>query len=526
MKTVLITTSGTGERLGIFTKYTNKSLINVGDKYAICHIIENYEEDTEFIITIGYFGKIVKDFLLFAYPKHNFIFIEIDNYVGSGSSLGYSLLKAAPYLQKPFIFHCCDAIIIETIHFDETINTLCVVKYDSSDQYTNIIVNGDNIQEINPKQYPKYDYIYTGISFIYNYSSFWENLQDVYECDKLNSSLSDVDSIRKMLQGNKFKYIVLDNWYDTGNKVSYANLQNHFKSSYDILIKPTESLCFLDNIVIKFINDININKKRSERGKILGELVPTIINTSDNFIVMNKIEGTVLSKYYKQGEIYRLLNWAKQNLWKNEKKSEIYKKECYDFYIHKTNTRIQSIKWLDSEIEIINGINTSSIELLMHKVEQYNDLFTDTFYNFHGDFILDNIIKTKDSYKLIDWRHEFGTQLIHGDIYYDLAKLRHNIIFNHENVLKNLYEIKYILIDINNPIKNMNKNKIELDLKCNYFFMEQLNDFDKFVLEHNYDLKKIKIIMSLIWFNMSPLYDTQLSEFLFYFGKYNLCLIL
>jgi len=92
--------------------------------------------------------------------------------------------------------------------------------------------------------------------------------------------------------------------------------------------------------------------------------------------------------------------------------------------------------------------------------------------------------------------------------------------------LKNLYEIKYIPIDINNPIKNMNKNKIELDLKCNYFFMEQLNDFDKFVLEHNYDLKKIKIIMSLIWLNMSPLYDNRLSEFLFYFGKYNLCLIL
>jgi NDP-sugar pyrophosphorylase family protein len=102
MKTVLITTSGTGDRLGIFTKYTNKSLVNVGDKYAICHIIENYELDTEFIVTIGYFGNIVKDFLLLAYPKNNFIFIEIDNYVGEGSSLGYSLLKSLPYLQMNY----------------------------------------------------------------------------------------------------------------------------------------------------------------------------------------------------------------------------------------------------------------------------------------------------------------------------------------------------------------------------------------------------------------------------------------
>ena len=72
------------------------------------------------------------------------------------------------------------------------------------------------------------------LCFIYNYSSFWENLESVYNSDKLNSSLSDVDSIRRMLNDHEFKYIILDNWYDTGNKDSYANLQNYFKSSYDI----------------------------------------------------------------------------------------------------------------------------------------------------------------------------------------------------------------------------------------------------------------------------------------------------
>ena len=521
MKTVLITTSGTGDRLGIFTKYTNKSLVNVGDKYAICHIIENYDEDTEFIITIGYFGNIVKDFLLIAYPMHNFIFIDIDNYVGPGSSLGYSLLKAISFLQKPFIFHCCDAIIIEPIRFDETKNTLCVVKCNSSEQYTNVIVKNNKIEEINPKSFPNYDFVYTGISFIYNYNSFWGNLLKAYNNDTLNSSLSDVDSIRQMLKTDEFQYIVLDNWYDTGNKDSYANLQNVFKSSYDILVKPNESLCFLDNIVIKFIHDITINKKRIERGNMLGEVAPKIINSTDNFMVMEKVEGTILSKYYKQGEIYRLLKWAQTNLWKNEKKRDIHKKECYDFYIHKTNTRIKSINWLDYDIDVVNGINTGSIEFLMYKVEQYENLFTDTFYNFHGDFILDNIIKTTDSYKLIDWRHEFGSQISHGDIYYDLAKLRHNIIFNHENILNNLYTFRKIQ-DHTNP----NKYIVEIDLKCNYFFMEQLNDFDRFISENNYDLRKIKILMSIIWLNMSPLYDKKLSEFLYYFGKYNLRLLL
>ncbi len=40
MLTVLITTSGTGSRLGDLTNYTNKSLVPVGDKYCISQLIE------------------------------------------------------------------------------------------------------------------------------------------------------------------------------------------------------------------------------------------------------------------------------------------------------------------------------------------------------------------------------------------------------------------------------------------------------------------------------------------------------
>ena len=120
MLTVLITTSGTGSRLNHFTKYTNKSLVKLGDKLAICYIIEQYDNDTEYIITLGHMGSLVKDFLLLAYPSRTFIFVEIDKFEGSGSSLGYSMLKAKDYLQKPFVFHCCDTILQEKITFNSS----------------------------------------------------------------------------------------------------------------------------------------------------------------------------------------------------------------------------------------------------------------------------------------------------------------------------------------------------------------------------------------------------------------------
>jgi NDP-sugar pyrophosphorylase family protein len=514
-KTVLITTSGIGERLGNLTKFTNKSLVSVGDKYGICYIIESYDLDTDFIITIGYYGNLVKDFLLLAYPNRSFTFVSVDNYCGKGSSLGYSLLQAKNYLQKPFIFHCCDAVVTSHMDFDDNKNILCVVKCSSSEHYTNIKVNSELVTEINNKKHLDFDFAYTGISLINDYTQFWNNLENIYNSDKLNTSLNDVDSFKKMIQLDNcvFYYKVLNDWYDTGNVKSYETLKNILKPKYSVISKNNESLCFFDSTVVKFVNDVNINKKRIDRGNYLYPLTPKLVNYSDNFIVMEKIDGVVLSEYYNHGEIYNLLTWAKTNLWVNKSINDEYKNNCYNFYINKTNSRINDLSFLNQEVSTINGIFTDKIGNLLSKIPS-DILLTDTFYHFHGDFILDNIIKTKDSYVLIDWRHEFDNQITHGDLYYDLSKLRHNIIFNHKNILNNLYEITY------------SDEDVTLDLKCNYFLMQQLGDFDKFINENGFDLKKIKIITSLIWINMSSLYDGSLSEFLFYFGKYNLFLSL
>ena len=108
---VLITTSGIGSRLGNLTKYTNKSLVRVGKKPTLSYIIESYPEDIEIVITLGYFGDYVKQFVELAYPKRKITFVEVDKYCGDGSSLAYSLLKAKEHLQCRFIFHSSDTIL-------------------------------------------------------------------------------------------------------------------------------------------------------------------------------------------------------------------------------------------------------------------------------------------------------------------------------------------------------------------------------------------------------------------------------
>jgi hypothetical protein len=43
-----------------------------------------------------------------------------------------------------------------------------------------------------------------------------------------------------------------------------------------------------------------------------------------------------------------------------------------------------------------------------------------------------------------------------------------------------------------------------------------------FIIENGYDLKKVKVLTSLIWINMAPLHEYPFNNFLFNFGKYNL----
>lgn len=512
---VLITTSGLGTRLDEFTKFTNKALVKLGDKYAICYIIESYPTSTPFIITIGYFGSYVKQFITLAYPSRNFTFVEIDKYEGTGSSLAYSLLKTKNLLNRPFIFHCCDAIVRDIVVFDTTKNTLFVFvsKYTDTSQYATVNTNDMTVLGINSKGTAnKFDYVYTGISYIKDFSSFWKNLEQIYTQDPNNTSLSDVQSLQSMLiQNNDFTYKELKEWFDTGNMQSYKSACEYFKSEYTVLEKNYESLCFFDNHVIKFINDEKINNKRMLRGISLYPLSPKIIDYSNNFIVMEKVDGQLLSNYYTHGEIYRLLIWANTYLWIDKKIDASFKQCCTNFYIDKTISRISNIK-SHNEYNIINGLTTKPIRDIIGNLN-IEELITDTFTKFHGDFILDNIVKTKTGYCLLDWRHEFDNQHFYGDYYYDLAKLRHNIIFNHDNIHNDLYTVKYI------------NDSVIVDLKCNYFLMNQLEDFDRFIHENNLNMRKIKLLTALIWINMAPLYTGKLQEFLFYFGKYNLQLL-
>ena len=499
---VLITTSGIGSRLGKLTDFTNKSLVRIGDKPAISHIIEYYPEDTSFVITLGHFGSYVKEFLELAYPNKNFTFVNVNNFKGPGSSLGHSILQAKSELQCPFIFHASDTILTQEDVIPDLKHNWCAGAYKvETSQYRTLRTNNGWVDTIAEKGEINFDYPYIGLCGIKDYNLFWECLELLPN----NHSLSDVHVINEMLNTVTFNFHKINNWLDIGNTTELNKTREYFGSSIKVLDKNNESIYFFDDFVIKFFSDTNINKNRVKRALMLEGLVPNIVKHTSNFYKYEKAEGNLFAKSVNENTFSSFLNWAKNNLWEF-KSTNNFSQKCFDFYLFKTSKRIdQYLESKNDTSEIINGELIPPIEELLSQIDT-NWLCEGIPTQFHGDFILDNVIETKDGFCLIDWRQDFANDLEVGDIYYDLAKLNHNLIVNHDIVDKKLF----------------NSSPKDCHILCNSTLLRCRDLLHKFIIENKYDLKKVEVLSSIIWINMAPLHEYPFNKFLFNFGKYNL----
>ena len=110
----------------------------------------------------------------------------------------------------------------------------------------------------------------------------------------------------------------------------------------------------------------------------------------------------------------------------------------------------------------------------------------------------------------MDWREDYSGILNFGDIYYDLAKINHGLIIDH-NMVKNFeFKVKLTEKNISLYFKQSKENKA-----CQKFFY-------KFLRKNNFSKKKVEIITSLIFLNIAALHHYPYSIFLYYLGKHNL----
>ena len=204
------------------------------------------------------------------------------------------------------------------------------------------------------------------------------------------------------------------------------------------------------------------------------------------------------------------------NFWSKPKTNKIKKivdKACKEFYFKKTVNRLEQYfersSFKDSA-QIINKVKVPKIYKLIDQVDWDN--MCDSYpILFHGDLQPENIIlNEQNKFILIDWRENFGSSKTYGDIYYDFAKLHHALEITGKLIRENKYYVK------------SNQHEIIYKFEKRPHLIRNMKFFEKFIVNKGFNLKKLKIMSSLVLLNIASLHHFPYSELLFHHGKYKL----
>lgn len=508
-----MTTSGVGERLGFRTNYMNKSLLPVGDQPAIARIFDTYPSTTEFVVTLGYKGDSLRQFLELAFPERIIHFVLVDRYEGPGSSLAYSMLAAQEFLMEPFVYNAGDSIWPGNNMMDVESNALAGFPGGDSNLYASFDVAGAKVTKIHGKRMTEFDLAYIGVASIHSYERFWETLDYQYQAAPDNKELNDLSAITAMLEeGFSWQALEVDSWFDTGSVVGLRQARAAFEGRMKTLEKQDEAIFKSGDTVLKFFADSGVVEKRVQRAELLGSGVPAIGDYRDNWYTYKYVDGRPLSETISPNRLEDLLYWAKSTIWDrgDETPDEpSFVSSCESFYYEKSLKRLQQFvekTGLEDSENLVNGrLVPTATQMISHI--QTSGILTFRPGQFHGDFVLDNILDLGENFVAIDWRQDFGGSLRVGDVHYDLAKLSHSFIMDH-NLLN---DSKFVL--------EHRGNEVFVDISVRDSQVELESVLEVFCLTNGYGYEAVQILTPLIWINMAPLHTHPIDSFLFFYGR-------
>ena len=261
-------------------------------------------------------------------------------------------------------------------------------------------------------------------------------------------------------------------------------------------------------------NNTKSVSNKIRRHKILSEFTPDLKFTGKHIYSYDFIAGKTLYELDDIDVFKNFLDFANKNLWIPCDDVGTLAEQCENFYRDKSIIRLQQFLLPRDESyrgnHSVNGVQTKDIHSLLEDFDwnQVCNNFIPTT-TFHGDLQFDNIIYTpKEKFYLIDWRQEFGGSTTIGDVYYDLAKLYGGTL------------ISYSLMKEESNFTMTNKDrKISYEHKKTVNLCKFASFYEQWIIEHGYDLSKVKKITALIFLNMAPLHSKEFGDFLFFNSK-------
>jgi choline kinase/mannose-6-phosphate isomerase-like protein (cupin superfamily) len=499
-----ILAAGIGSRLENLSTHINKGLLPLDNKAVITHIIDKTPKEYEIVIALGYKGNMVREYCEAAHPNVNFTFVNVDKYEGEGTGPAYSINQCKEHLQRPFIWVTADTIISDKLPKLDG-NWLGVYPTDIPELYATVDVNDTDAISLKNKDKQGYKSAFIGLAGVYDYETFWNELD--IDSGEIVSAYYSIDKYSDM-KAKKF------DWYDVGTVDNYIKAKKLFKNSkvYSIPKTNGEFLYKVNDRFIKLSSDENFIEQRIKRADNLGGLTPKINYKGKNLYSYDWVNGEVFYDYNNLKTWERFLDFANKNLWKEINVDYDFSAICKKFYYDKTMSRVKLfLENRDYDFtgdHIVNGTQTHSINELL-EVFDWDRVFDGIPTNsFHGDFHFDHIVYDgSENFYLLDWRQNFGGSDV-GDVYYDLAKMYGGILMSYKLMKKE--ENFSCFVD---------QNIVNYDHKSEPILNEFKPIYERWIQDNNYDLDKVKLITSIIFLNMAPLHETEFGNLLFFKSK-------
>lgn len=515
---VVIPTAGTGSRLGVLTKYLNKSLVSIAHRPTISHLIEQFPEDCEFVIALGHKGHLVRDFLELAYPQRTFHFAQVNPFEGESSGLGLSLLCCEKYLQQPFIFLSCDTLVKEPVPPPDQ-NWMGYASLEDLSSYRTVSINSKkkilNIHEKGDVGAEDH-HAYIGLAGIKDYAEFWPAMR---KGGQTAIAQGEAYGLRALLEKKPLDAYPFS-WCDTGTPSALGQTRAEYREPNEpnILEKENEAIWFIGDRVVKFSDSTEFIENRVRRAEVLEGFVPQIIASRLNMYCYQKVTGEVLSGCISLPLFQRFLNhcqsfWLKVGL--TGEQTTRFVDTGRGFYHDKTRARVELFyRNFDKEdgTERINGETMPSLSSLLEQVD-WDSVARGLPGRFHGDFHFENILwnPQSETFTFLDWRQDFGGDLEVGDIYYDLAKLLHGLIVSHELIADDAFSVDWGTDSI-----RFDFHRKQVLVECEHYFMVWCD-------KNSFDRKKVRLLTALIYLNIAALHHYPYSLLLYALGKRMLC---
>jgi len=467
-------------------------------------------EHVPVVIAVGYKSEQVKACLSYIFPNREIEFVDIENFAGTASGPGLSLLGCKEYLQCPFILLGADTLVSPTEHvlipnkdwigvgscsrWCDNTGTYCLYDEEKGFYY------GEQ-----KGGWEEWDNCFIGLAGINDYEKFWQSLEDTTLIEGEHQILNGFTN----LQSTKIKF---ESWRDTGNNMSYS----YARKEYEEVVEPkSDEAIYIDGSkVMKYFDDAKKAADRILRSDILQPYVPPVIKLDSHIYGYEYIPGTRFSDLCNVRLLASFFDFVRKmyldtSCSYNEKD---FRNNCTKMYQEKTYDRVRTHDELDrlDSVETINGKLVRPIHDMLDEVDWDNIVESAIPVVLHGDMSPENIIydSRNGEFILIDWRDRFGGDLHTGDVYYDLCKLDHALLVNGEVVRKKRFKVSVHGVS----------SSIEIDIRSNLVDARRL--LESFCNNNGLDFEHVKLLTALTLLNISSVHsDKSFNRFLFLYGK-------